>query len=138
MLTGARRDRVARTMPVTGDHGQQLRRHRDAPPEGHRVVETATGRISAVSATRGELTGRDALAIPTLAPSPAAGSPGGGLPRRCTGPVDGATSSRPPSRSRAVRDPGQGPPPGRPDSREACLWTVVIRSSCPGWSGAAR
>jgi hypothetical protein len=25
MLTGARRDRVARTMPVTVDHGQQLR-----------------------------------------------------------------------------------------------------------------
>jgi hypothetical protein len=135
MPTGARRARVARTMPVTVDHGQQLRvgvalrpplntewqpvsraavavASRCAPG-GHRAPETATRRISAVSATRGELTGRHPLAILALAPSPDAGRR---LSGRRTAPAlrrAGRRRNLEPATEpiQAVRDPGRGRPP---------------------------
>jgi hypothetical protein len=159
MLTGARRRRVARTMPVTVDHGQQLRvgvRAAAAVEQGVVARESGSScgaiemRPMAVIGvqephqthlggfcTRGEPTGRDAPWRSWRSHhhrTPAAGrrlsrSRIAAALRRAGRRRDLEPATEP---IEAVRDPGRGPPPVRPDSREACLWRVSVRSRSLG------
>jgi hypothetical protein len=125
MLTGARRDRVARTMPVTVDHGQQFAVPSRCAPRrssgcGNRHRTHLAGFRDSRRADRpgrpGDpdartLTGRRLSRRRIAAALHRAGR------RRNLEPATEPIQ--------ALRDPGRGPPPGRPDSREACLWRGV-------------